>query len=157
MDKKHLLIGLGVAAAAVGVYVIAKNSSSSNSGSTTLTDLTPPTITLGSYPAQSPQGQPPVSTAPAPQGQPPVSTAPATGSPTTSPTIPPRKGYPHGTTSPLSAFSITPFPIVTTPFPVIDPNPVRRPLISPIFKSGAAFDQQILDPQSVSIAPSVVH
>ena len=145
MDKKHLLIGLGVAAAAVGVYVIAKNSSSSNSGSTTLTDLTPPTITLGSYPAQSPQGQPP------------VSTAPATGSPTTSPTITPRKGYTRGTTSPLSAFSITPFPIVTTPFPVIDPNPVRRPLISPIFKSGAAFDQQILDPQSVSIAPSVVH
>ncbi len=144
MNKKHLLIGLGVAAAAVGVYVIASRSSSSSGGSTTLTDLTPPTITLGSYPAQSPQGQPP------------VSTAPATGSPTTSPTITPRKGYTRGTTSPLSAFSVTPFPIFGPGG--VYPDPVRRPIIwPPSFRSGAAFDQQTLDPQSVSIAPSVVH
>lgn len=144
MNKKHLLIGLGVAAAAVGVYAIATRSSSSSTGSTTVSDLTPPTITLGSYPTASAQGSPT------------SSTAPATGSTAPAPSFTPRQGYTRSTASAISAYPLTPFPVGGPPG--VYTNPVRRPFIwPPNLRSGAAFEMSPLNPQSVTIAPSVVN
>lgn len=53
--RKKLLIGGGIAlAGVVGYYLYSKGSVSASAGGASI-DLTPPTITIGSYPSQAPQ------------------------------------------------------------------------------------------------------
>ena len=56
ISKKALLIGGGVLGG-LGILWYLSQSSSSSSGTTSV-DLTPPTLTLGPYPSQSPRREP---------------------------------------------------------------------------------------------------
>ena len=153
---KHWLIGGGIVAGLVLLWYWYSNSSSTSSSGSSTVDLTPPTITLGAYPSQAPQGSP-VATG---------STAP--GSTTTCPAGQtliggncgtPRKGYVRSTASILSASSFSPFPVGSSPGYSAG-GPLGTGIPPTVYQtgplSGTAFSTSVLNPSNPIKIPYVV-
>ena len=138
ISKKALLIGGGVLGGLGILWYLSQSSSSSSSGTTSV-DLTPPTLTLGPYPSQSPQTgtSPPAATGSNSGG----CTAGQVSSPFGG-CITPRGGFNRTTGSILSsAVSVSGW----SPFPVGQP-----PGFEP---SGPSYTNPVLPNYSGSTAP----